>query len=179
MAVYKVKVFDKEGVFDAVGQGVLRDILDLGIKSVRDARFAFLYYLSGDIDEKTIRRIAEELLIDKITQEYVIESTVHSPQSTDYHIIEVAYNPGVMDPVEESLLKAVSDMGIAGLNSARTARQYILEGSLSDRELKIISEKLLCNKVIQHVVAIENGEQKTENRKTVSYQFKLLTVDLL
>ena len=186
MAVYKVKVFDKEGVFDAVGQGVLRDILDLGIKSVRDARFAFLYYLSGDIDEKTIRRIAEELLIDKITQEYVIESTVHSPQSTDYHIIEVAYNPGVMDPVEESLLKAVSDMGIAGLNSARTARQYILEGSLSDRELKIISEKLLCNKVIQHVVAIENGEQKStclpagrDNRKTVSYQFKLITIDLL
>src|SRR3989338_1185481 len=137
MAVYKVKVFDKEGVFDAVGQGVLRDILDLGIKSVRDALFAFLYYLSGDIDETIVRRIAEELLIDKITQEYSIESREPPPpnggvppsaaKAESRKLIEVAYNPGVMDPVEESLLKAVSDMGIAGLNSARTARQDILE----------------------------------------------------
>ena len=75
MAVYKVKVFDKQGVFDAVGQGVLRDIRDLGIESAKEARFAFLYYLSGDIDETVVRRIAEELLIDKITQEYSIESS--------------------------------------------------------------------------------------------------------
>ena len=198
MAIYKVKVFDKEGVFDAVGQGVVRDIRDLGIESVKQARFAFLYYLSGDIDEKTIRRVAEELLIDKITQEYSIESSHRQmagcrhgrqePKAESRKLIEVAYNSGVMDPVEESFLKAVSDMGIAGLNSARTARQYILEGSLSDKELKIISDKLLCNKVIQHVVLSETsppwqsetgqGNQSTETRN-IDYKFKLITVDLL
>ena len=179
MAVYKVKVFDKQGVFDAVGQGVLRDIRDLGIESAKEARFAFLYYLSGDINETVVRHIAEELLIDKITQEYAIEPIDHRPSTIDFNIIEVAYNSGVMDPVEESLLKAVSDMGISGLNSARTARQYILEGSLSDRELKIISEKLLCNKVIQHVVRPTVLSPQSIVSPQAGYKFELITVDLL
>ena len=189
MAVYKVKVFDKQGVFDAVGQGVLRDIRDLGIESAKEARFAFLYYLSGDIDETVVRRIAEELLIDKITQEYSIESSHRQmagcrhgrqePKAENRELIEVAYNSGVMDPVEESLLKAVSDMGISGLNSARTARQYILEGSLSDRELKIISEKLLYNKVIQHIVKSTVHSPQSTALSQGGYKFKLLTIDLL
>src|SRR3989338_3223412 len=178
MTEYRIRVLEKEGIFDAIGQGILKDIRDLGIKEVRDARFALLYYISGDISKAQIRRIAEELLIDRITQEYAIESTNHGPQAAGYRVVEVAYNPGVMDPVEEAVLKAIADMGISGVSSVRTAKQYLLKGKISEGALKTISEKLLYNKVIQHIVIQETSNQKPEARKT-DYQFKLITVDLL
>src|SRR3989338_4737975 len=188
MTEYRIRVLEKEGIFDAIGQGILKDIRDLGIKEVRDARFALLYYISGDISKAQIRRIAEELLIDRITQEYAIESTNHGPQAAGYRVVEVAYNPGVMDPVEEAVLKAIADMGISGVSSVRTAKQYLLKGKISEGALKTISEKLLYNKVIQHIVIQETSNQKParpgkakragETRKT-DYQFKLITVDLL
>jgi len=202
MTEYRIRVLEKEGIFDAIGQGILKDIRDLGIKEVRDARFALLYYISGDISKAQIRRIAEELLIDRITQEYAIENTEHGarstpacrqgrnhgPQAAGYRVVEVAYNPGVMDPVEEAVLKAIADMGISGVSSVRTAKQYFLEGRIAESALKIITEKLLYNKVIQHIVIQETSNQpamakrsgpgKPETRKT-DYQFKLITVDLL
>ena len=70
MPAYKIKVLEQDGVFDAVGQGVLKDIQDLGLPAVTDVRFAQLYYIDGRIDETQVRHIAEELLIDRITQEY-------------------------------------------------------------------------------------------------------------
>ena len=147
-----MKVQDKEDVFDAVGRGVLKDILDLGIKGVSDVRFALLYYLGGEIDEAKVRRIAEELLCDKIVQEYAIEPVGHRPSAIGPDIIEAAYNPGVMDPSEESVLKAISDMGITGVDSVRTAKQYWLKGSISGIARNTITEELLYNKVIQHIV---------------------------
>ena len=70
MAGYKIRVSEKTGIFDAIGQGILKDILDMGVRAAREVCFAQLYYLDGAIDEFQAKRIAEELLIDKITQEY-------------------------------------------------------------------------------------------------------------
>jgi phosphoribosylformylglycinamidine synthase len=202
MNLYRVKVQDKEGVFDAVGQGVLNDIRDLGIKDVTDVRFALLYYLSGDIDEAEIQRIAEELLCDRITQEYSIESMDHRLSAIDPNIIEVAYNPAVTDPCEESVLKAISDMGIIGVSSVRTAKQYSLKGIFSDALRNTIAEGLLYNKVIQHIASQHtataaqlpaqeidaltslsiNPEQTAAFSpwcRRIDYQFRLITVDLL
>ena len=171
MAGYKIRVSEKEGVFDAIGQGILKDIRDLAVKGVTGARFALRYYLDGDINEAQARRIAEELLIDKITQEYSLDEGGFRHDANGCKTIEIAYNPGVMDPVEEAVLKAIADMGISGVSSVRTAKQYLLKGKISEGALKTISEKLLYNKVIQHIVIQETSNQKPEDRKT-DYQFK-------
>src|SRR3989338_3595553 len=84
-----------------------------------------------------------------------------------------------MDPVEESLLKAVKDMGISGLNGVQTAKEYILKGDVSDGAVKTVSGKLLYNKVIQHVVRREAKDEAGGTRDEVDYKFKLITVDLL
>ncbi|TAN62724.1 phosphoribosylformylglycinamidine synthase, partial [bacterium] len=176
MPTYKIRVFEKEGVFDAAGRGVLKDILDLGVNDVRDVRFAFSYYLGGDIDEPKARRIAEELLIDKIIQEYSIEA--EGGNTEDERTIEIAYNPGVMDPAEGSVLKAISDMGVMGIDSVRTTKEYTIIGGVSREALKAIAEKLLYNKVIQHTVKTGDRGQWTGGRGQIDYQFKLITVDL-
>ena len=180
MIEYQIKVSEKEGVFDAMGQGVLRDIQDLGIKNIADVHYALLYYLSGDIDAAQLRRIIEELLIDKITQEYSMECQgAKAPRCQDYRTIEVAYNPGVMDPVEESVLKAIADMGISGVGSVRTAKEYTLKGSISEGMLNTIAEKLLYNKVIQHITGRKTSDERRRRKGEVDYKFKLITVNLL
>lgn len=186
MAGYKVRVSEKEGIFDAIGEGILKDVRDLPVKGVREARFGMLYYLEGDINDAQAKRIAEELLIDKITQEYFLDAsdgrgTIDARRwnTNGYKTVEIAYNPGVMDPVEESLLKALKDMGISGVSSVRTAKEYMFKGDISDAALRGIAEKLLYNKVIQHIVRREARDEGRGTRNEVDYKFRLITVDLL
>jgi len=172
---WKIAVKDKPGVFDAVGQGVRKDILDLGIKTVREVRFEQIFTIEGTIDEGQIKKICEELLVDKITQSYELSAKNHDVARG--HTVEVAYNPGVMDPVEESALKAVKDLGIDGVTSVKTAKKYRILGRLTDAQLKVISEKLLYNKLIQHVVK-PTGHQAAASGSS-GCRFNLITVDLL
>ena len=69
---YKIEITDKAGVFDAVGEGILRDILDLGINSVKRVKFIQVYTIEGDISDIQIEKICKELLADMISQEYVV-----------------------------------------------------------------------------------------------------------
>jgi len=178
---YKVEVKDKPGIFDAVGQSIKKDILDLGIGSVQDVHFAQVYIIEGDLSEDEIKRICEELLVDRISQVYS-QSRLPSYPVTQLpgYIIEVAFNPGVMDPVEESTLKGIKDLGMEGVNSVKTARKYLIKAILTNKQLKTISEKLLYNKLIQHVVKspgyhVANSPIKEE----ISYKFRLITAELL
>ena len=173
---YKIEITDKAGVFDAVGEGILRDILDLGINSVKRVKFIQVYTIEGDISDIQIEKICKELLADMISQEYVVGGVeTGSVQPEGQFIIEVAYNPGVMDPVEDSTLKGIRDLGIEALLSIKTAKKYIIQGKLSQPELKTISDKLLYNKLIQHIV--QPGQDMKHVK--VSYEFRLVTVDLL
>ncbi|MCX5706351.1 MAG: phosphoribosylformylglycinamidine synthase subunit PurL [Candidatus Omnitrophica bacterium] len=178
---YKIEVKDKSGIFDCLGEGIKKDILDLGIKSVREVNFLQVYNIEGNILEDQIKKICEELLVDRIAQDYLIVTDAPvNPQARKPFVIEIAHNPGVMDPVEESALKGIRDLGIEGVQSVKTAKKYVIYGKLSIRQLKTISEKLLYNKLIQHIVkpAVHNLRQSSVS-KEITYQFNLIKVDLL
>ncbi|MDD5506115.1 MAG: phosphoribosylformylglycinamidine synthase subunit PurS, partial [Candidatus Omnitrophica bacterium] len=179
---YKIEVVDKPGIFDAVGQGIRKDILDLGINSVKEVKFIQVYTLEGNLSENQVVKICDELLTDKVSQEYRImpwhPALADRPVRTSVqHIVEVAYNPGVMDPVEASALKGIQDLGILGVESVKTAKKYILYGKLSSSQIKTISEKLLYNKLIQHIV--NPAAIQADTRHQPGYRFNLITVDLL
>jgi phosphoribosylformylglycinamidine (FGAM) synthase PurS component len=176
---WRIEVKDKPGIFDAVGEGISKDIFDLGIKAVKEVRFIQVYIIDGALTHAEVDRICEELLADTVAQEYRINSSFHAPaNAAAEHVLEVAYNPGVMDPVEESTLKAIKDLRIQTASSVKTAKKYLIKGKLNERQLKTISEKLLCNKLIQHVVRAESSESPAAAR-TVGYTFNLVSVDLL
>ncbi|MCX5694634.1 MAG: phosphoribosylformylglycinamidine synthase subunit PurS [Candidatus Omnitrophica bacterium] len=175
---YKIEVVDKPGIFDAVGQGVSRDIADLGIATVKNVKFIQVYTLEGNLAQGQVISICQELLIDKVAQNYKIVSEGFSPAlKSNQHVLEVAYNPGVMDPVEASVLKGIKDLGISGIDSVKTAKKYIISGKLSAAQLKTISDKLLYNKLIQHIVNPQLLEAST--KQLPAYNFNLVTVDLL
>ncbi|MFA5388549.1 MAG: phosphoribosylformylglycinamidine synthase subunit PurL [Candidatus Omnitrophota bacterium] len=169
---WKIEIKNRKGVFNPLGNGVKKDILDLGISSVKKVDVSHVFIISGDITESDAKRIAGELLADPITEEYAI-GPVKGPKG---RVVEIAYNPGVMDPVEESAKKAIRDMGIYGVKSLRTEKKYFIEGKITEEDFKNICEKLLYNKVIQHVAkerSVKNGLRGS------AYKFKLITVDML
>ena len=174
--LYKIEIKDKPGIFDAVGQGIKKDILDLGIKTVRDVRFVQVYLIDGNISEEQVKKICGELLTDRVAQEYSFDGVLPARRKDEF-VVEVACNPGVMDPVEESTLKGIRDLGIEGVSSIKTAKKYLIKGKLAEPQLKTISEKLLYNKLIQHIV--RESDYRSARSAGAGYQFKLVTVDLL
>jgi len=178
--IWRVEIKDKEGIFDALGAGIEKDILDLGISSVKKVSVIQVFLLEGTIPENQIEKLCRELLVDKIVQDYFfIAQDKYRPENQSQHeIIEIAYNPGVMDPVEESTLKGIRDLGVKGVSSVRTAKKYLIHATLSSQDRDIIINKVLANKLIQHVVdysakTVHGSAGLAENK------FAVTTVDLL
>lgn len=174
---YKIEIKDKPEIFDAVGFGIKKDILDLGIDSVTQVQFIQVYIIEGNLDENQVKDICGQLLVDNISQDYSINASIISGAGakTEF-VVEVAYNPGVMDPVEDSVSKGIRDLGIDTVSTVKTAKKYLIRGALSEYQLKTISEKLLYNKLIQHVVSYQSSAVSFQQ---IEYKFKLITIDLL
>ncbi len=179
--LWRIEIKHKEGVFDALGEDVERSIIDLGISSIYSVAVENIFMVEGSLSKKQIQTIADELLVDPITQTSAIYShkNPYIPKETKaYHEIEIAYNTGVMDPVEHSTLKGIKDLGFDGVAAVRTARKYLINGKASQKDLALITDKVLANKLIQHVVD-HKVKQDTLNIKTAKDKFKLIVVDLI
>jgi len=152
--LWRVEIKNKESVFDAMGEGLRRDILDLGIRTLEKVEVVSVYTLQGEVTAAEIKKICEELLVNKITQDfrYSADTILFQPQSEDVKVIEIAYHAGVMDPVEDSTIKGIRDLGIQAIQAVRTSKKYILHGHLTDKDLETVVNKVLANKLIQHVV---------------------------
>lgn len=177
--IWRTEIKEKAGVFDPAAEGIKKDVADLGLGGVDDVRIVQVYTLDGDLTRDQVSLITSELLTDKVTQEYYFcpaQEYKLTPAASD-HIVEIAYNIGVMDPVEESTLKGIRDLGITTVQSVRTSRQYHIQGKISESDLKLIVEKVLSNKLIQHVVKGFVSPLKVVSQS--SHQMKVGLVDLI
>lgn len=173
--LWRVEVCDRNGTSDS---GVKKDIEDLGIKGVESAEVVQVYIIEGDIARSEMNRISGELLADPVTQSYAFKlgpMADKKARKKGHAFVEVTYNAGVMDPVEESVKKGIADLGIGNVESVKTAKKYIIGGKISAGELRTVSGKLLFNKVIQHVVT---GPGSYTIKNPPRYHFKLITIDL-
>jgi len=185
--IYKIIVSEKPGFFDAIGAGAKKDFVDLGVTGIKGINFEQAYYIKGTLSVDVVEKICRDILTDPITQSFAIQ-TCHSERSEeskkeilrpfgaqDDRFIEIAYNAGVMDPWEESLKKAILDLGIKAPVSVKTSKIYKIIGSIDEVKLLSFCEKILMNKVIQHIVA------KNENPfpDQPEYKFKLKKINVL
>ncbi len=169
--MHRVEVRLKSHLPDARGQGLVKDIQDLGITTVTDVRVIDIHWLNANLTSRELELVCRSLLADPVTQEY---SLGQSPSPKGWHTVEVAYNSGVTDPVEESVAKAIRDLGITSVKAVKTAKKYLLEGKLDESQLETICSRLLVNPIIQHVVSGE-AAAFSENPK---YRFSLEQVDI-
>ncbi len=175
--MHRVEVRLKSHLPDARGLGLVKDIHDLGITTVSNARVVDIYWLDADLTPDKLDLICQSLLADPVTQEY---QRGQSPRDkgevgTTPHIIEVAYNAGVTDPVEDTIMKAVRDLEVDGVRAVKTAKRYLIEGQLNDYQLETICNRLLVNPIIQHIIEPESFIFP----ETPKYTFRLNHVDIL
>ncbi len=173
--MHRVEVRLKKHLPDARGLSLVKDIRDLGIESVLGIRVVDVYLLDAELPAETLQLIASKLLADPVTEEYRFNG-LPSPNDNEkrhLHTVEVAYNPGVFEPIEASIMKALADLGVERVRGVKTAKRYIIEGGLKQDELTTICSKLLVNPIVQHVVE----EEWVEFPHPPTYTFKLTEVD--
>jgi len=174
--LFRIEVSVKPGFPDPEGDRLEKDIRDIGIGTVEQVRVSDVYLLDGQLDEAEMGKIGRELLADPVVEDFLWgKGPLSSIEQTGAHVVEVAYNPGVADPVAGSVSKAIRDLGIATVTSVKTARKYSLWGGLSEELLQSISNKLLVNNLVQHVVT----KSEVVGLPSTIYKLALTTVDLL
>lgn len=172
--VTKIEIGIQPQLKNPFSQGIEKAIHDLGINSVSGIKNFEVFYLLGQLSSENIEKICNALLVDQITQVYSVNQPLEKENDHLWNV-EITYNAGVMDPVEESTLKGIRDLGIDTVSRVKTASKYHIFGDPTRDEKKVIVEKILANKVIQHVI------EPTEEifAQSLGYQFDLVEVDLL
>jgi len=176
--MHTVEVYLKPHLPDARGLSLVRDIHDLGISTVSSVRVMDIYWLDADLPPDKLDLICRCLLADPVTQDYQFlapSTTIRGKVNKQSHTVEVTYNAGVTDPVEDTIMKAVLDLGVSGVRAVKTARRYLLQGQLSDEQLETICSRLLVNPIIQHVVE----EAIVGFPENPQYRFALNQVNIL
>ncbi len=171
--ITKIEIAVRNQYKDSHSDGVLKEINDLHITAVKSVKHFQIFYLLGKLTDNQIEKICKELLVDQITQVCSVNQPLEKEDEGLWNV-ETTYNPGVMDPVEQSVIKGIQDMGITTVERVKTAQKYHIRGSLTQDDKQLITNKILLNKLIQHVV------QPSEEifALSVHYQFELVDVNL-
>ena len=148
---YIIEVCSKEGIPDVFGMDAMKNIRETGITGIEEITTADLYRFEGDISLKDIKKIAEDVLLDKVIQKYFIEEG--SPiKRDDYEIVvDVFYKKGVTDAVAETVAIAIRDAGIKVEKDIKisTGKRYYIKGRITRKNIELICEKVLVNRLVQ------------------------------
>jgi phosphoribosylformylglycinamidine (FGAM) synthase PurS component len=161
---WRFEVFNRPGFADVQGTHVLSDIRELGITSVEAVQSARVFLMEADFDSAFAQRVARELLADPVCEEYYLGRSGPPAGLAKATLIEVHLKSGVTDPVAESVLAALADMGVRP-EGVRTARKYILLGEVKPGQIDTIARKILANDVIEDVVIGDEAEPPSPHLK--------------
>lgn len=175
MMLWTVEIAAKPGMPDPMGEGVCADIKDLGVKGVEKVTAAKLYYVEGELREEDVRRIGRELLADRVTERFAVNSSLEMEED-GVHVVQVVRKPGVMDPVAITTTEAIEDLGLRAENVS-TGRKYYIHGRIGEKEVEYVSRKLLANDSIER--ALIGAGSAYEPVRDIRYEFKRVEVDVL
>lgn len=169
MSVYRFAIRFNQP--DPRSAGYLADARALRFDDLQRLECQDLYFIEGQLSPEEAQRLALELLSDPVTQkaEYAmldgresildgresilrysnIESSNTESSNTECLMLEVAYRPGVTDPVAEQIVRAARQLGFTGVQRAATGFRFKVEG-LKTESLEKLASQLLANNVIQH-----------------------------
>ncbi|HON90023.1 MAG TPA: phosphoribosylformylglycinamidine synthase subunit PurL [Sedimentisphaerales bacterium] len=171
MRQWRFEVFNRPSLPDVVGNNVLADIRELGITTVQLVQSARVFLIEADFDQAFAERVARELLADPVCEQYYIGRSGPPVGLAKATLIEVHLKSGVTDPVAESVMTAIEDMGVSPAG-VRTARKYILLGEIKSNQIDTIARKILANDVIEEVVIGDQAEPPSPHLKP--YQLNLV-----
>jgi phosphoribosylformylglycinamidine synthase II len=151
---------------DPRGNFIKESFHSFGLVGVQEVLVSDVYYIGGVLTRQQAECIARELLCDPVMQNYRLSTAAETGAG-----FEVLFNPGVTDPREESVRKAIADMGIE-IQSVKTGNNYVVQGTFDPNQLTKCAELFLYNPLIQH---IKHGSEETY--KPPGYEFHLRQID--
>jgi len=162
VTLYQIEVRAISEPYDIQAHQVAREILQLpgkklpSLAAISDSTTPLtihtsqLYYLAGQLTSSQISQLTQELLIDPVTQQ--AEISEKTMPTNPGHIVDVFFHPGVTDTLADSIFTGASMLGITTLAHVETSHRYIFDERLSEDEVRIITEALLYNPVIQNYI---------------------------
>lgn len=175
MNQWRIEVSSRKGFADPRGQAVRDELRELGITTVEAVISARVYLIEAEMDAAMAKRVAEELLTDMVCQDYYIGRSAIPAGPVAASIIEVHLKSGVTDPVAESVVTALKDMGVPNA-FVRTARKYVLVGSITDSQRDLIARNL-ANDCIEEVIFGADAEPPSPH--TRPYELQLRDIPIL
>jgi phosphoribosylformylglycinamidine synthase II len=185
--LWEVDIYSAPGEPDRAGSEVQAAAAALGIGTSLRVLTARGYLIQGSLEQEQLDRIARELLVDNVVERAVI-APIGDPRLVDpalslagsaddanhWQAVHVLRKPGVMDPVAQSALAAIADLGLAA-DAIRTLRKYWF-ADLPDDTLRRLSDKVLANDAIERVVVGALDFKQLEFG--APYEFQLLKVPI-
>ncbi|MEZ6134772.1 MAG: phosphoribosylformylglycinamidine synthase subunit PurL [Pirellulaceae bacterium] len=155
MTLWEIDIHPASGQTDVAGTALSAEARDLGLDSNLTIAAAHGFLLQGDLNEDQVRRAAEWLLADSITESVTIaqigDSALAAPRNNLAQLVHVLPKPGVMDPVALSTIQALQDMSLP-VEQVTTFRKYWLS-DVAAPELQQLCNRLLSNDSIERVIA--------------------------
>ena len=154
---YRIVVGLKEGVRDARGERVQREIRDhLGI-AVAQVRTIDVYTVDAALSAAEIEAAAHGPFSDPVIQTVAVDK----PLAADFDIlIEVGFRPGVTDNVGRTAKEAIqyiTGRPFGAGEGVYTSVQYLLRGDLDPEAAERIASGLLANGLIQRWTIVTAG----------------------
>ncbi len=138
-----IEIKTKETARDVRKEGLQKAINeDLGLKA-EVAETSDIYVIQGSYSTKEAETIARAMS-DQIVQQFGINNQLYSKGAW---VTIVRYKPQITDPVEQSILKLIEDIGLAA--ESATIMQKCIIRNATEEQVKAICEGLLANENTQ------------------------------
>src|SRR3990172_10987509 len=148
---WEIDIYPAEGQPDLIGDQVAADAADLGLAKHLAVAAARGYLIQGELDQEEVVRIAHELLADRVVERTVVapvgDEALNVAPDGRRRLVHVLPKPGVMDPVAQSALAAVADLGLEA-EAVRTLKKYWV-GELADEQFELLASKILANDAVE------------------------------
>ncbi|MGC8976502.1 MAG: phosphoribosylformylglycinamidine synthase subunit PurS [Candidatus Ratteibacteria bacterium] len=145
---YIIEIFKKKDILDVFGLDIKKSIEEIGIRGVKEVRVSNIYKIECKADRKTIEKIARELFIDRVSEDFYVYKS--KKEKENFWIIEVYLKEGVADPVGETAKRTIIESGILKDVNVKTGKKYYIKGNLEEKKVKEICEKIFVNTLIHN-----------------------------
>lgn len=150
------------------------------------------YLLEGDLEREQVQRLLDELLVDSLAELASLRELGDTLRAPSFPYFTVVLNPGVMDPVAQSVQEAAKDLEI-NLAGTRTFRRYYVHAEAlhpltkrsndnsplpaeNGKHREAFLRKVIANDATETMIA---GPLSPEHLTLgTSYTFRLVTVPL-
>lgn len=146
---FRLEVTFAEGIADPLAQEAAEALSDAGLRPLDGLCRVSLFLVRGGLSRAQMTQAAEKLFHDPITEKFSLDGPVRKPRPGE-KTIEIHKKPGVTDPVSQSALRGIRDLGFK-VDAVHTGTRYIVKTTAAPQVLRAAAARALANEVIEEI----------------------------